>query len=157
MNKRMFVLAIVFLVLDQVSKAIVEAFLRVNETVVVIENFFSLTNINNTGAAFSMLEGRIWFLSLISVIILILIFKMSKEFKNNKRNTIAFGLLVGGIFGNFGDRLFLGMVRDFLKFRIFGYNFPVFNLADVCIVVGVVLLGISIIVGDDKVESGSKK
>lgn len=157
MNKRMFVLAIVFLVLDQVSKAIVEAFLRVNETVVVIENFFSLTNINNTGAAFSMLEGRIWFLSLISVIILILIFKMSKEFKNNKRNTIAFGLLIGGIFGNFGDRLFLGMVRDFLKFRIFGYNFPVFNLADVCIVVGVVLLGISILVGDDKVESGSKK
>lgn len=156
MNKKIFIIAVFSLILDQVSKAIIDAFLSVNESITVIENFFSLTNVYNTGAAFSVMEGKTWFLSMLSVVILILIFKMSKEFKMNKRNIVAFGLLIGGIFGNFGDRLFLGMVRDFLKFRIFGYNFPIFNVADICIVLGVLILAISILVGDDKVEGRSR-
>lgn len=156
MNKRIFIIAIFSLIIDQVSKAIVDAFLSMNETIVVIDNFFSLTNVYNTGAAFSIMEGKTWFLSILSVIILIMIFKMGKEFKMNKPNMIALGLLIGGTFGNFGDRLFLGMVRDFLKFNIFGYSFPVFNVADICIVVGVIMLGISILLGEDKLENSSR-
>ncbi len=156
MDKRIFIIAIFSLIVDQVSKAIVDAYLSVNETIVVIENFFSLTNVYNTGAAFSIMEGKAWFLSILSVVVLIMIFKMGKEFKMNKPNIIALGLLIGGIFGNFGDRLFLGMVRDFLKFRILGYNFPVFNFADICIVVGVVILAISIMVGGEKNENSSR-
>ena len=73
------------------------------------------------------------------------------NFKNNFRNNMAFGLLMGGIIGNLIDRLFLGYVRDFLAFRIFNYNYPVFNLADTFIVVGVILLIIAIIKGEDKI------
>lgn len=155
MDKKIFIIAIFSLIVDQVSKAIVDACLSVNETIVVIENFFSLTNVYNTGAAFSIMEGKTWFLSILSVVILIMIFKMGKEFKMNKPNIIALGLLIGGIFGNFADRLFLGMVRDFLKFKVFGYNFPVFNFADICIVVGVAILAVSIMVGGEKNENSS--
>lgn len=156
MDKKIFIIAIFSLIIDQVSKAIVDAFLSVNETIPLIENFFSITNVYNTGAAFSLMEGKTWFLSILSVVILIMIFKMGKEFKMNKPNIIALGLLIGGIFGNFGDRLFLGMVRDFLKFKILGYHFPVFNIADMCIVFGVAILGISIMLGGDKVEDSRR-
>lgn len=155
MNKKIFIVGIIFLILDQVSKIIIESLIKLNDTVRVIDNFFSLTNVQNTGAAFSILEGRTMFLTLLSIFVLILLLKMSKEFKITKKNTWAFGLLIGGIFGNFSDRLFLGYVRDFLEFNIFGYSFPVFNIADACIVIGVILLIISILQGEDKSGSSS--
>lgn len=156
MNKKFYIIAAFSLLIDQVTKILIDTFLSLNEVIVVFEDFFSITNVYNTGAAFSILEGKTWFLSILSIIILIILLKMSNEFVMNKRNIIAFGFLNGGIFGNFADRLFLGSVRDFLKFTIFGYNFPVFNIADICIVIGVVLLGISILKGDDKNEINSK-
>lgn len=155
MKRMSFMIATLMLIIDQVSKNIIDAYLSLNETVPVVSGFFSLTNVSNTGAAFSILEGNTWLITILSVIIMIILFKMSKEFSYEFRNVLAFGLLYGGICGNFADRLFLGMVRDFLKFNIFGYNFPVFNLADICIVLGVVLLGISILKGDDRLENNS--
>lgn len=140
------------LVLDQISKILISSFIEVGHTLTVIKNFFSLTNVTNTGAAFSILEGRTVFLAGVSILVFIALLKMSGDFEKNRRNTWAFGLLLGGIFGNFGDRLFLSGVRDFLKFKIFGYSFPVFNIADICIVLGVFLLIISIIKED---ENGS--
>lgn len=155
MNKRVFTLGAFFLAIDQISKIAIESFLNPGQYVSVIKNFFSLTCVYNTGAAFSILEGRTWFLTILSVIVLIMILKMSKDFIDNKRNILAFGLLMGGIFGNLSDRMFLGMVRDFLKFKIFGYNFPVFNIADICIILGIALLMYSMIKGEDKCESSS--
>ena len=78
-----------------------------------------------------------------------------KDFKNTHLVNISFGLLFGGILGNFGDRLFLGYVRDFLKFNIFGYHAPVFNVADASIVIGVILLIICMIRGDEVNENRS--
>jgi len=155
MNKKIFGIGIIFLIIDQISKIVIESLIELNTSIKVIDSFFYLTNVQNTGAAFSILKGRTVFLSLLSVFVLVLLLKMSKEFKMTKRNTWAFGLLLGGIFGNFSDRLFLGYVRDFLKFNIFGYSFPVFNIADTCIVIGVCLLLISIIKGEDKNGSSS--
>lgn len=157
MDKKVFILGSIFLILDQVSKVIVDTFLTVNQTVVVIKNFFSLTCVYNTGAAFSILEGKTLFLSFFTIIVLFMIIRMNKEFRDNKRNILAFGLLLGGTVGNLSDRLFLGMVRDFLKFKIFGYNFPVFNLADAFIIIGMCLLIISIIKGEDDSGSSSKR
>ena len=156
MERKVFVYGTLFLVIDQITKILIESFLKIGETVTVVKNFFSLTCVYNTGAAFSILEGRVWFLTLLSLVVLIILLKMSKEFVKNERNILAFGMLFGGIFGNLSDRLFLGMVRDFLKFKIFGYNFPVFNVADICITVGIGLLVIGMIKGEDSGGSSSR-
>lgn len=155
MNKKVFMIAVIALAIDQITKIIVEASLSFGETFKICD-FFLITNVYNTGAAFSILEGKTVLLTVLSICVLIVIVKMMQEFKVNLKNTLAFGLMVGGILGNFSDRLFLGMVRDFLKFKIFGYNFPVFNVADVCIVVGVGLIMISIFKGEDKSGSSSR-
>ncbi len=156
MNKKIFIVGIIVLFLDQLSKILVNTFISIDESVVIIDNFFSIVNITNTGAAFSILEGRTVFLIILSLLIILMLYKMIGSFEKNKTNLFAFGLLFGGIFGNLGDRLFLGMVRDFLKFKIFGYNFPVFNIADIAIVLGVSLLAISIFKGNGSNENNSK-
>ena len=83
----------------------------------------------NEGAAWSIFSGQRIILILIGLISLYFINKYIKDFKENKRNILAFGLLIGGIVGNLLDRMFLGYVRDFLDFKIFGYDYPIFNLA----------------------------
>ena len=70
-------------------------------------------------------------------------------FKKNKRNDIAFGLLVGGLMGNLLYRILYVYVRDFFDFYIFGYDYTVFNIADIAIVIGVILLIVAIIKGED--------
>ncbi len=157
MKKRTFMIGFILLILDQVSKIIITSTIPEGTSITIIRNFFNITNVYNTGAAFSILEGKTIFLSILSIAILIMLIKMSKDFIMNKRNIWAFGLLMGGIFGNFSDRLFLGMVRDFLDFKVFGYDFPVFNIADMCIVLGVILLIFSIFKGEDKSESNSRR
>ena len=156
MKKRTFIIGFIFLVIDQISKIIITSTISEGGTIPIFKNFFSITNVYNTGAAFSILEGRVMFLTILSIGIVILLIKMSKDFDMNRRNIWAFGLLIGGILGNFSDRLFLGMVRDFLKLEIFGYHFPIFNIADMCIVFGVILLIFSIFKGEDKSENRSK-
>ena len=88
---------------------------------------------------------------------LFLLFNYIKDFKENKRNIVAFSFIFGGILGNLCDRLFLGYVRDFLSFKVFGYFFPVFNIGDSLIVIGVILLLIAIIKGEDKKDVRRKK
>lgn len=156
MNKKIFALGTIFLAIDQITKMLIETLIKPNEVVPLIDGFFSLTCVYNKGAAFSILEGRVWFLIMLSLVILVILLKMSKDFVKNRHNEWAFGLLVAGIFGNLSDRLFLGMVRDFLKFRIFGYNFPVFNVADMCIVMGIFILLISMLKGEDRSGSNSR-
>ena len=79
------------------------------------------------------------------------------KFKLNRRNIIAFGLLFGGIIGNLLDRFILGYVRDFLDFYILGYDFPVFNISDCAIVIGIILLIIAIIKGEEVSGKDSSK
>lgn len=156
MNKKILIMTIIFLVIDQVSKILISTFLTINEVITVIPNFFYLTRVNNTGAAFSILEGKTILLIGVSIIAIIILLKYMNEFKKTRLGNISFSLLLGGIFGNLVDRLFLKEVRDFLKFDIFGYNFPVFNIADSLIVIGVILLAICVFRGDDKSENSSK-
>lgn len=155
MNKKIFVTGVGVLLLDQITKILVTTYIDPNSSIAIIKNFFSLVNISNTGAAFSFLEGRTVFLVGLTLLLLAVLFKMIPSFKNNIVNDIAFGLLFGGILGNLGDRMFLGSVRDFLKFKIFDYNFPVFNLADAAIVISVIYLIINILKGSGKDETSS--
>ena len=156
MNKKILIISIVTLLIDQITKIIIDLALKIDETITVIKSFFYITRVSNKGAAFSILEGKTILLSIVSIIAVILLLRYMKDFKNNKLVNLSFGLLLGGIIGNFGDRLFLGYVRDFLKFNIFGYNYPVFNIADATIVIGVILLIICMIRGDEISGNSSK-
>ncbi len=105
----------------------------------IIPGFFQLTNVRNTGAGFSILTDQTVFLSVVSAIAVIaLIYLLGKE--NNKYIRITYLLIISGALGNLIDRIRLGYVVDFLDFMIFGYDFPVFNVADSFITVGCILL-----------------
>lgn len=149
MNKRILIIASIILFLDQLSKIMIETYLTLNDKISLIPNFFSITYTNNYGAAWSILNNKVYFLICITVIVLIIIYRYMNTFKENTRNIISFGLLFGGITGNLIDRLFLGYVRDFLAFKIFGYHFPVFNISDIAIFIGTALLTVAIIKGED--------
>lgn len=135
------ILSIILLVIDQISKILVVKLIDINQCVEVIKNFFYLTYTHNTGAAFSILTGQRIFLILIAIVILIILFNYIRKNKvKEKIDIISFSLIIGGSLGNLIDRIIRGYVVDFLDFKIFGYNFPVFNLADTFIVIGVFLL-----------------
>ena len=157
MKKNQLIMIIVAFVCDQVSKVIISTYLNLNDSIPVIKNFFNITLNYNYGAAWGILKNNTIFLIIISIIAIIIIMRYSYSFKKNIRNNIAFSILLGGIAGNLADRLFLGYVRDFLDFKIGSYNFPIFNLADTFIVIGVTLLIIAILKGEDKNGKNRKR
>ena len=156
MNKKTYIIAVLILIIDQVSKSLIEIFFKLNESVMVIKDFFYITVVHNTGGAWSIFSNHSYLFIIASIVAIVLLIKFMFGFKNNLRNSIAFASLFGGIFSNLSDRLFLGYVRDFLDFKIFGYDYPIFNIADIAIVVGVILLIIAVIKGEDKRDKSSK-
>lgn len=156
MNKKTYIIAVLILIIDQVSKSLIEIFFKLNESVMVIKDFFYITVVHNTGGAWSIFSNHSYLFIIASIVAIVLLIKFMFGFKNNLRNSIAFASLFGGIFSNLADRLFLGYVRDFLDFKIFGYDYPIFNIADIAIVVGVILLIIAVIKGEDKRDKSSK-
>ena len=145
------ILIILLIVADQATKAMISASPEQFGNLEVIHDFFYITYVKNTGAAWSMLAGQRVFLSLLAAAaILVMIFYLNKMLRdNNKLSAFALALMIAGAAGNLIDRLMLGYVRDFLNFYIFGYDFPVFNVADICLTVGVFLLIISTIFEKD--------
>ena len=156
MNKKVLIIAIIVLIIDQVTKMIANMYLFDN-IINIIPNFFKLEYALNTGAAWSILNNHQIILITISIILMILLFMINKKFKVNVRNNIAFGLLFGGIWGNLVDRIFHGYVIDFLSFKIFNYDYPIFNIADITVVIGIILLIIAIIKGEDNENSSRRK
>ena len=152
MNKKIFLVAILSLLIDQISKIGIGIFLTFNEKKILIKNFFSLQLIQNYGAAWNILNNKVDFLILISLLAIFILYRYMYNFKHNKRNNLAFGLILGGVVGNLIGRVFLGYVRDFLAFKIINYDYPVFNFADVFIVIGVFLLIFAILKGEDRDE-----
>ena len=137
-------LTLVVILLDMVSKYIVSRLLIVNESVMIIKNFFNITYVRNTGAAFSIFSGNTFFVMVISFMIIIgIILYIRKNKPSNKIEKISYSLILGGAIGNFIDRIIYGYVRDFIEIDIFGWDYPIFNLADVFVVVGVILLVIA--------------
>lgn len=144
-------LSIILLIIDQVSKILVVKLIDLNHSIVLIKNFFYLTYTHNTGAAFSILTGQRLFLILVAITILIILFNYLRKNKVEEiLDKIAFSLIIGGSLGNLIDRIVRGYVVDFIDTKIFGYNFPIFNLADTFIVIGVFLLIIILSRKEDK-------
>lgn len=133
------VLSIIFTILDQASKYSVINYL--NKDIEVINNFFYLIYTKNNGAAFSILTGKRLFLIIITLLIIgSLIYYIIKNEISSKIEILAFSLIIGGSLGNLIDRLVRGYVVDFISVKIFGYHFPIFNIADTLICIGVFIL-----------------
>ncbi len=155
MQKKTLIIATIVLIVDQLSKIIVNNTLT--KQLVIIPNFFYLTLYHNDGVAWSLLSSHRALIVIITIVALIVLYRFMYCIKPNTRNNIAFGLLLGGLSGNLLDRLISGSVTDFLDFLIFKYDFPVFNIGDIAIVIGVLLLIYAIIKGEDTSEDNSKK
>lgn len=137
------ILGLVITVLDQVSKYMVRLTFAVGESRPVIQDFFDLTYVRNTGAAWGILGGQNASLTILSVVMLAAILIFRRSFLSDTwEHRVALGLMVGGIVGNLMDRLRLGWVTDFLDFHYRGYHWPSFNVADsaICIGVGIYIL-----------------
>ncbi len=117
---------------------------------VLIPGFFHITYMENTGMAWSLLSGQTGLLALISAVAIGVMLRYLLVSKPDKLTSFALALMIGGAAGNLFDRLFLGYVRDFLNFYIFGYDFPVFNIADSALCIGVFLLVIASFMEDRK-------
>lgn len=126
------------LALDQITKFMVEITMNLKDSIEIIKGFFSITYVQNTGAAWSIMEGQMWFFYIITVVALLVMIYIFKDTKPNQWwLRMAVVLLIAGTLGNFIDRVAFQYVRDFLDFIIFGYDFPVFNVADISLCVGV--------------------
>lgn len=127
----------ILILIDQIIKILVSNMI---ESIIIIKNFFNLIYVENTGAAFSILENNTIFLIIITFISLFLIYKfLLKNKKFNKLEIVTYSLLIGGIIGNLIDRIIYGYVIDYLEFIILNRHMPIFNFADICIVIGTFL------------------
>lgn len=126
---------------DQMTKIIVDHTLCLDGHYTIIENFFYFTYAHNYGAAWGIFQGRLdlfFIVSIIATIGIIYYFVQSEAYQKLTR----FGLVLvfSGMIGNLIDRIVLGYVRDFIDFIIFGYDFPIFNIADMAITIGIMLV-----------------
>ena len=141
------VVATVLLVFfDQLIKCIVDAKIEYRtESVPVIDNFFSIVHWHNTGGAWGMLSDYTWVLTALTIIACVVFVYLIISSRATLA-TISLVLVLSGAVGNVIDRIRLGYVIDYLNFyNLFGYNFPAFNLADICVVSGCIGLIICII------------
>mgnify|MGYP002288765285 FL=1 len=151
------IISIILLCIDQISKLLVVNLLTKTDSITIIKNFFYLTYINNDGAAFSILVGKRIFLILIAVLVIVMLIRYIKKNNiQNKLELVSISLIIGGSLGNLMDRVVRGYVIDFLDFKIFNYNFPIFNLADTFIVIGVILLLLKEIRKENNLDSRNK-
>lgn len=136
----MIILTILVILVDFFSKYMVSKLMTVNETINLIDNFFRITYVKNTGAAFSIFSNNTILVIIISIVVIgFLLFYIYKNKGNNKLENVSYAFILGGAIGNLIDRLVYGYVIDFLDFEILSYDAPIFNLADTFIVIGVIL------------------
>lgn len=143
------ILMFALVVIDQVIKAAVVSQIALGATVNVVPGLLSLTNLHNSGAAWSMLEGKMVFFYLISVVALGVMLYLFWRLRQRRIYEFGLVLMVAGTLGNFIDRIRLGYVVD--MFQLDFFNFPIFNFADTCLTVGVIVILIGVL-RDDSFE-----
>ena len=145
------IFAAVWVVLDQVVKFLVRASIPLHVSQPFIPGLFDLTYIRNTGAAFSILSSQTWILTVLSgaATVLLLVLLLLRVLPT-RLGMLSLSLLLAGAAGNFIDRLAFGYVTD--MFETTFMDFPVFNVADIGVVVGGVLLVLTVLLAGDKEE-----
>lgn len=143
------IIAIVALtiVLDQVTKYLVASQMTIGQSIPIIDNFLYITSHRNAGAAWGIFQGKMMFFYLITlaVIAVVIVWMTRLDIKKDKWLMIALALILGGAVGNFIDRVLYQHVVDFIDTYILGYDFPIFNIADSALCIGVVLMAIDAI------------
>ena len=156
--KKLYGFSLMIILFDQLIKNGLLFFMSFGQSITIIPNFFSITLVGNTGGAFSILSSSTILLIVISIVFLNLIyFLFIRGKKLSDFDQVTYGILIGGITGNLIDRVVHMQVIDYLDFNIFGYAFPIFNLADIAIVISMFLLIIQVIKGDKNEVSSRGK
>lgn len=158
MKLKPYIIACFFFIIDLISKQLIMNLMNLGNSIKLINNFFYITYTKNNGAAWSILEDNRILLLIITVLALFLINNYMNKIKLSKLENFTYGMIIGGIIGNLFDRVFYGSVVDFLDFKIFGYNYPIFNLADSFIVIGIIILIVISIKGEmhERIKSRRK-
>ena len=137
----MIIFTLIFIAIDICSKLVVNKYLSINESIKIINNFINITHVRNTGVAWSLFNNQTILVLIVSIIVIIGIILYIKNNKpTNNVEKLSYSLILGGAIGNLIERLIYGYVTDFIDIKIFNYNYPIFNLADTFIVIGVIFL-----------------
>lgn len=146
------------IILDQIIKIVVRTNMTLSQKIVCIPRFFYITYFENTGAAWGIFSNNTIFLIVISIILLFVFAYMYRkiDFNKEKLYSCSLTLIISGLIGNLIDRIVFRSVTDYLDFYIFGYDFPIFNLADSLLVVGFFVYAASVIVSGRKKNEEDK-
>ena len=143
------VLAIVAvtIIVDQLTKFLVVKYMTLGQSISVIDNFLYITYHRNEGAAWGILQGKMIFFYVVTLVVigLVILWIRKLDIKKEKLLVIALSLILGGALGNFIDRVMYQQVVDFINTYIFGYDFPIFNIADSALCIGVFLMAVDAI------------
>lgn len=138
-----YLVAVIIVALDQWTKWLVVNNMELGERIPLLDPTLALLSHRNRGAAWGMLEGQIWLFSIVTVIVIAgILYYFHKEAKGKPLFQLSLMILLGGAIGNFIDRLYLGEVVDFIDvlIPIINYDFPIFNIADAALTIGVVMV-----------------
>jgi len=149
---------IIVVILDQITKEIIDRSLELSQYITIIPNFVDIHYIRNTGAAFGIMSrlpdgARIPFLVGVSIVAMALILYLFVKAESNRKNYIfSLSLILAGALGNLIDRIWLGEVRDFIDLHIYNLHWPIFNVADSAITIGIILLGYELLIVEPKMS-----
>ncbi len=146
-------LALFVILLDQLTKWLVVTNMELRERISIVDPYLGLLSHRNRGAAWGMLEGQMWLFYIVTVLVVAgIIYFFHKEAKGSVLFGLSLMFLLGGAIGNFIDRLWRKEVVDFVDviIPVINYDFPIFNVADAALTIGVVLIIIHVIMDEKK-------
>jgi len=144
-----YLIAVIIIALDQWTKHLVLTYMERGESVPLIAEVFQLTSHRNMGAAFGILQNQRWLFIIITLAVVIgIVYSLIRIGRTQPRVSLALSLVLGGAVGNFIDRAATGQVVDFLDFTLI--NFPIFNVADMAITIGVGILLLDVLLEGKK-------
>lgn len=152
------IISIVGILIDQITKAVIDRSMQLFDSIPVLENFFHITYVRNKGAAFSFLSNASWrlpfFITVSMVAALVILVAFNRLRDDQKLAHVSLAMIFSGAVGNLIDRIRLGEVIDFLDAHWYRHHWPAFNVADSLICVGVFLLAIDMLLEEKRLKKG---
>ena len=139
-----YIIAFIIIIIDQFTKYLTISSISLGEIIKVLPGILSFTYIQNTGAAWSILQGQMIFFYIVTIIVVCLLVNfLHNDAKGSPLLSTAIAFMIGGALGNFIDRLFHQFVIDMIRLEFI--SFPIFNVADMALTIGVTLMIIGVI------------